>query len=372
MTCDKVITIPQFKGTCWFNAVLMAMFYSQGMRTLLLQHIPSWDKKNKVFAIFKDILEQHYTHENNEYMTFFKKFSPSRILAELHKTNPSLFEVSPTVQDGYYGGRYLFKLIRYLGVDKLAILDAIQTQGRKFDLFYGQYNAMHIHENKKVYAKHDKDTVQEYFTTKPDVLMIMTKKKTDKKFYPEYYYQQECEFMPTITFHGQEYVSDALLLSNYNMNMCHMGHEIAGVTCNGDRYMYNGWLHGTKDQGIKQEISQNIPCSLMKYDWLDFQNKNFCINTKDCNLKFNIKDDISALCFHFSRGSRIYTYIRKDLLQSKKNTPVKTKPVKKNPTQKDCPPGKILNPNTNRCVKIDGKIGKQLIKKKTEKNLIPE
>lgn len=30
---------------------------------------------------------------------------------------------------------------------------------------------------------------------------------------------------------------------------------------------------------------------------------------------------------------------------------------------KVCPPGKILNPATNRCVKIDGKIGKSLIEK---------
>jgi hypothetical protein len=29
---------------------------------------------------------------------------------------------------------------------------------------------------------------------------------------------------------------------------------------------------------------------------------------------------------------------------------------------KDCPPGKILNPATNRCVKVDGKIGKALLK----------
>lgn len=358
MTCDKVITVPQFTGTCWFNAVLMALFYSQGMRILLLQRIPSWDNTNKVLAIFKDLLKQH-THENHEYMTVFKKFTPSRILAELHKTNPSLFEVSPSVQDGYYGGRYLYKLIRYLGIEKLAILDAIQTQGRKFDLFYGQYNAMSIHGHKKVYTKHSENTVQKYFAASPDVLMIMTKKKADKKFYPDYYYQQECEFLPVITFHGIEYIADALLLSNYNLHTCHMGHEIAGVTCNNERYMYNGWLLGTKDQGIKQELFQNVPCSLMKYDWLDFQNKNFCINTKDCNLKFNIKDEMSQLCFHFSRGSRIYTYIRKDLLQPKKKPQ-----VKKNTTEKDCPPGKIRNPITNRCVKIDGKIGKQLIKKK--------
>ncbi len=32
------------------------------------------------------------------------------------------------------------------------------------------------------------------------------------------------------------------------------------------------------------------------------------------------------------------------------------------PPIKECPPGKILNPKTNRCVKIDGKIGKEIAK----------
>lgn len=40
---------------------------------------------------------------------------------------------------------------------------------------------------------------------------------------------------------------------------------------------------------------------------------------------------------------------------------------------KECPPGKILNPKTKRCVKIDGKIGKAiLIDKKMEANVIPK
>jgi len=32
---------------------------------------------------------------------------------------------------------------------------------------------------------------------------------------------------------------------------------------------------------------------------------------------------------------------------------------------KDCPPNKILNPATNRCVSLNGAIGKKLIKPKS-------
>ena len=37
--CNKVITIPQYEPTCWFNAILMAILYSQNSRKLLLDDI---------------------------------------------------------------------------------------------------------------------------------------------------------------------------------------------------------------------------------------------------------------------------------------------------------------------------------------------
>ena len=30
-SCEKKMTIPQFSGTCWFNALLMVLFFSDGM-----------------------------------------------------------------------------------------------------------------------------------------------------------------------------------------------------------------------------------------------------------------------------------------------------------------------------------------------------
>jgi hypothetical protein len=39
----------------------------------------------------------------------------------------------------------------------------------------------------------------------------------------------------------------------------------------------------------------------------------------------------------------------------------KTKSKTKTPKKEECPPGKILNPATGRCVKRDGKIGKTLV-----------
>jgi hypothetical protein len=42
------------------------------------------------------------------------------------------------------------------------------------------------------------------------------------------------------------------------------------------------------------------------------------------------------------------------------------KKKKKNYIDEKCPPGKILNPSTGKCVKIDGKIGKKLLSGKND------
>ena len=54
--------------------------------------------------------------------------------------------------------------------------------------------------------------------------------------------------------------------------------------------------------------------------------------------------------------------VKKEVKKEAKKAPVK-KEVKKQEPQKECPKGKIYNPNTNRCVNIDGKIGKALLTK---------
>ena len=49
--CNKIAVIPQFSGTCWFNAILMALFYSKGARRIMIKHSKKWNKKDKFFKI---------------------------------------------------------------------------------------------------------------------------------------------------------------------------------------------------------------------------------------------------------------------------------------------------------------------------------
>jgi len=72
--CSNIATIPQFGGTCWFNAILMASLYSQNSRKLLLRISKKWDKTNKFLMIIRNILLKHYknSHETQSYLSKLK------------------------------------------------------------------------------------------------------------------------------------------------------------------------------------------------------------------------------------------------------------------------------------------------------------
>jgi len=380
--CTDKLLIRQIRGTCWANAVMTALFYSDGSIQLLKEKSKHW-KKTKSLEIIKDILEKQNNktqgklkHEDQDYSKFFEDFQPEALLKALHIEDPKLFEHDPDKQDGYFSGRYLYKVMNYLGISNFHLLDALETPSlNKYDLYYGQYNVMDMVNGYKKFRKATEPQVKEYFAETPDVLLIMTKKASDKKFYPSYYHKDSnLIFNEKIVYNGHTYIADSMIMSNYNQYLCHKGHEIAGVTCGKNRYMYNGWIARTIDPGMQNQkkIFRKVPCALMKHDWLDRSKTGFCIDLKKCDLRFNAtqQQEASDLCFSFAKGPRNYIYIREDLLKPKpkpKKIPPNPQEIPEKPEKtqktKSCPEGKILNPASGRCVDINGKIGKQLSSK---------
>ena len=307
-TCINRNLIRQITGSCWFNAVLAALFHSDGMLFLLKEKMKTW-KKNKSLDIISDIINKHENHKNKEYLKFFEDFKPETLLKELHKENPKLFEHDPDKAEGYFSGRYLYKVMNYLSISNFHILDALDTSiAHKYDLYYGQYNVMDLVNGYKKFKKATEKDVINYFSQIPEVLLIMTKKGSDKHFYPGYYYKEKVEFKEKIRYNGHTYVADSMILSNYNQYLCKKGHEIAGVTCKNNRYMYNGWIARTIDTGITKKIFRKVPCALMKHDWLDNKKTGFCIDVAKCDLKFKANAILEKkdLCFSFGKGPRNY------------------------------------------------------------------
>jgi hypothetical protein len=199
-----------------------------------------------------------------------------------------------------------------------------------------------------------------------------------------------------IIFNGEEYILDSIILSNWNNTKKIPSHSIAGITCDNERYVYNGWTRHTNDPALiygnintkhngQNLMQQKIPCELFKHHWKQDKDSDFCISTSACKLeKAYAKDFPKNLCFSFSKGSRTLIYIKKNVTvnldhlnlshtpdyrsyrQALSNTSAKSNKnipyVRKLKPIKECEPGKIRNPLTGRCIKIENAQKKKLVK----------
>jgi hypothetical protein len=138
----------------------------------------------------------------------------------------------------------------------------------------------------------------------------------------------------TIKFNGYIYKLDSCLINNFrNTNIKNKlmqpykedQHAITGITCNKNRYVYNGWIRKSLDParriGTNSEISidsslKSYPCSLIEFNWDLKNSKEFCLNKKECKLD---TEGITGenLCFNFTKGTRILIYVKYRKISSK-------------------------------------------------------
>jgi hypothetical protein len=114
-----------------------------------------------------------------------------------------------------------------------------------------------------------------------------------------------------IIFKEHSYTLDSCILNNYN----NQRHSIAGITCNNNRYVYNGWNINTNDTALQYVLSKKIPCGLIKFDWDLKRSKVFCLNKRECGLTDVDKTD---LCFDFNKGNKILIYVKNKEISPKK------------------------------------------------------
>ena len=405
INCEKVLTFKQYIGTCWFNALIMSLFYSQYSRKLLLEKSKTWDNSNEFLKRFKYILEHKYIRNSDEDYIYFDDFKPEDILILLNKINPKKFFFNEKfVGSGGSAEVYIRKIIKLMKNVSLLFLDYNNKE-----LHYSIYNnidtnfflkakkAQKIHKEyeniKQQYLKKKSITlenqlsrlkiklislskeIQELSKQKtglykikpidnveknlknnknPDYLLVRL--STDKDYPNHYKYTNTNHNINTlqenIHLNGYYYKLDTVILANFNREQG--GHAISGITCNDNKYIYNGWMKSTMDKGINEQTKSVLPCELMPFNWNIKNSNSFCLNLKKC--KLDLGNNKKDLCFSFSKGNRLLIYVK----QGKVEEDIKdVKDVNKTV----CPPDKILNPKTNRCVNKDGKIGKILLKK---------
>jgi hypothetical protein len=367
--CEKIVTIPQFGGTCWFNAILMATIYSQNSRKLLLKIYKDWDTDNMFLMIIRELLLYNYVFTDKTKI-FLNKFKPEVIILYMlnYFKNDVLKQhfkavIKNTAYDNIsWNSHFINKMYKYLGVKCLDITYREDTKDFLFNvnkkinyetdgdkIFYSSkfskddldYNK-DIEENKKILEDTSPDVLifthsklSEVYISNINSVIANLNKQSGNKFKDVYNLAKYKPFdsaeglkeldglkkyQDEIFFNGSKYKLESCLLNNYNTleEDEYLTHLITGITCKNERYIYNGWDKNLSKRELKQK-KYNTACPLLKYKWdlHDTKSKSFCFNTEKCNIDvvkdeetFHKNDD---LCFSFNkfyRSGGILIYIK--------------------------------------------------------------
>jgi hypothetical protein len=327
INCSQVMTMPQWTGTCWANALLMALFYSSQMRNVMLDVSKRWGAIAKtvsaveVYVLFQNLLHQQYIFKGAR-TEMPHAIKPETLLKKLYLHNNKKFVLDPDVREGFNSELYVKPLLEFLGFknEEYMLCDALPNKNN------GNWYLYHSILDRITSVKITPGKVDHTITSrgkikqlprgmKPKILVILLdEEKTEERVDSIDKYIDEVVAIKTnavLEVFDGKYNIDSMCLSNFNKKHCIVGHTIAGVTCNNSRYMYNGWMKSTidKSKGNDQIGAIDLPCELMPYDWLSSEG-DFCLSTEQCNLKGKI--DSNVVCFNVGSGKRLFFAVRQN------------------------------------------------------------
>ena len=314
--CDNVISLKQTDPHYWTNSVLMAILYSEESRKLLLEKSNTWDvEKYKIqYENFKYVLknkkmrDNDYTYLedlNNNLYKNLKILDKKKIISNINKENAGIL---PAIYI-----RYIYNIldVNVLYLDK---------KGDK--LYYSLYNDINISINHEIIIQNkDLDTIEQTLNDH-DVIIINTAYIKSDTLYPEHYDLSDNKFKKydsffkniiklneDIAFNDKIYVQDSVILDNLDEKYGLSGvRSIAGIKCNGKKYVYNGIQRSKNDEGDDSSIlkkNKKIKCELIKYEW-DLISAN---NDAETISKNNSCENI---VYSFSEGNRYIIYVKKE------------------------------------------------------------
>ena len=336
--CKNVIAIPQSDdvGSCWFNTLLMSLFYSQNSRKLLLNdnYLERQSPSNKIAKILNQLLRKNYISHENSY-DYFKYMRPEKILKYLNIIyDKKLF--NEKLKQGFDPRMFIHHFIKKIGKSSLHI-DIYNGE------LYGNFNLIYGHleyQGKFLNADRLYNLKRSNFRTDPDYIIVnpLQARENDgeyeKMFYTSINFNPHLNILQRlnldthgiktegiislekkITYDGETYILDSCIIGNFNTRTAG-GHVIAGITCKNDHYVYNGWLRDERED-IKTSVNpKTLPCELMRYNW-DPNNPNaFCLNMKKCKLD-GVRDQINDLCFSFNAGLRCLIYVKEERIKDR-------------------------------------------------------
>ena len=332
--CSQISTIPQYLGTCWFNSILMNSFYSQGMRKLMINKVSkTWDKKNKLLKFFKTIIKKSYNTEDKKIIEMFYKTRPEVLLAKyinLYDDDKRQYLIN-----NLYGFNsiYISTFLKKLNVKVLDIFYSDKNDKYLLNFFKHIINIDLYSKNYifDFYINKDKEQeeIEQIINSIPDVLIIHITNMNDhiyRNIYDEalnldnnlkihesdnYDINKENlenikNYKDELQFFGYNYKLDSIILGNYNIKTTG-NHAISGITCNNNRYIYNGWCKGTIDPSLNLKEKKELlePYQLIKHNWNLIEDDSFCFKPQ-----FSKNLHESDLCFSFNKGKKFLIYVK--------------------------------------------------------------
>ena len=338
--CKDLKVIPQFVGSCWFNSILMSVLYSQYSRRIITKVSKNWNKKDKFLNILRYILKKNYNDPSIAY--YYNQIQPQLLLFkylkkyDIKKENIFKEKIKKNIINFGWNNFYYPNFLKNLDPKTLDIfydkdtntyivdfhknIEMTYTDEIKTNYNYKKINVpkergeilKKINDIPNYIIVYHSDLISNKIISKGyNVLHKYNRFEADTYDLSSYYIKFDGikEYKDIITFNGVRYILDSCLLNNFDNGS--NKHSIVGITCNGNRYVYNGWTTQTNDPAMKDnkiKNGNNFPCSLMNFNWNLRKNEEFCLNSKLCKLDFvkNKKD----LCFSFAKGDRTLVYVR--------------------------------------------------------------
>ena len=357
--CKKLVYWAQYGPTCWFNALLMAVFYSQFSRERVIQASKNWDNKIKIFKIFKHILKYKFVKSKNPEKDhkFFEKIKAENILKMLHNYDPMfVIDHSKNKKRGFSATLYIKSFYKMLGVNGL-YFERVDNETLEYSKKnHIDYQSIHLTESNIKFASKPKtaEYVQNKLKLVPDILFVECQDNYKNIISPHCIIKNKelASMNDTIVYNNNVYKLDSVLLNNWNNTIVKKRHSIAGITCNDERYVYNGWTRDTTDSTmVGNTTGLSVPCELMKYQWDVKRHQDFCINLKACKLN-NLNIGHKEMCFSFNKGKRVLIYVKQAVYDVNMHIIETPEYVSFGKSPKNCEDGKVLNPKTGRCIKV--------------------
>lgn len=306
--CETKDLYPHFNSSL-FNAMMMAIFYSQNSRRLLLS------QKDKLEKIYKSLINAYYTGKGN-IQKILSQINPDEILMkilfetpekqkELLKIVSKLNQSSKSSPINFFIWDILFlrKFYKYLGINCMSMAYIKNSSNDKCLLNFDDIFNWNI-ETDGSFKPTIKKEFKKYELSNPDVFIVyhsdLFKSIENLKDMSinEYKGFKMNSGDERIEFNGETYVLDSAVLNT----------STVGITDNNIKKVFNNWK--------LSNYQVSLPCSLKTYDWNVKKDKTFCFNPNECEMDLMRDiDDISELCFNFGKGLRTLVYIRENKLK---------------------------------------------------------